>query len=149
MTATVTRFPLSKRTGGGGATPAFSGRFVYLQFMWEVPLPPSPVGLSLHSHFYKLSHCKVARWVPPFLPSPACLFTVLWGIAPHPLFSAQGAPPSLLHVFFCCLLFRVFFLFSLGGGSVCPGCYDDLTQSCLWEYHVPLSSPSVLHLSSQ
>jgi hypothetical protein len=44
-TATVPRFPLSKHTGGSGATPAFSSRFVYLQFTWEVPLPHFPVEL--------------------------------------------------------------------------------------------------------
>jgi hypothetical protein len=39
-TTTVTRFPLSKHTGGGDTAPAFSGRCVYLQLMWEVGLPP-------------------------------------------------------------------------------------------------------------
>jgi hypothetical protein len=39
--ATATSFPLSKHTGGGGTAPAFSGLPVYLQFMWEVGLPPS------------------------------------------------------------------------------------------------------------
>jgi hypothetical protein len=33
--------PLSSPTGGGGATPAFSGWLVYLQFKWGVPLPHS------------------------------------------------------------------------------------------------------------
>jgi hypothetical protein len=56
MTTTATSFPLSKHTGGGGTTYAFSGWLVYLQFMWEVGLPLSPVELSSHSHFYKLSH---------------------------------------------------------------------------------------------
>jgi hypothetical protein len=32
MTATVTSLPLSKHTGEGGATPAFSSQLVYLQF---------------------------------------------------------------------------------------------------------------------
>jgi hypothetical protein len=40
---------------GGDTAPAFSGLYVYLQLMWEVGLPPSPVEFSSHRHFYKLS----------------------------------------------------------------------------------------------
>jgi hypothetical protein len=54
--ATATSFPLSKHNWGVDTAPAFSGRRVYLQFMWEVTLPPSPVEFSSHCHFYKLSH---------------------------------------------------------------------------------------------
>jgi hypothetical protein len=46
-------FPLSKHTGGGDTAPTFSDLHVYLQFMWEVGLPPSPVEFSSHCHFYK------------------------------------------------------------------------------------------------
>jgi hypothetical protein len=53
--ATVTSVPLSKHTGGGDTAPAFSGLHVYLQFTWEVGLPPFPVEFSSHHHFYKLS----------------------------------------------------------------------------------------------
>jgi hypothetical protein len=55
VTATATSLPLSKHTGGGYTAPAFSGWLVYLQLMWEVVLPPSPVEFSSHCHFYKLS----------------------------------------------------------------------------------------------
>jgi hypothetical protein len=110
--ATVTSFPLSKHPGGGGTPPAFSGRRVYLQFTWEVPLPHSPVELSSHGHFYKLSHSKVAGWGPPLLPCPpACLFTVPWG---NPALFATC-------LFFCCLLFSFFSLFSLSGGQSVQG----------------------------
>jgi hypothetical protein len=66
---------------------------------------------------------------------------------PSSAFSAQGAPPSLLHVFFVVnrLLFSFFFFFP-GWVSVCPGGYADLAQGCQWEYCVPLSSPCGLHL---
>jgi hypothetical protein len=40
--ATVGRLPLSKHTGGGGATPTFSNRLVYLQLMWGSA--PSPLS---------------------------------------------------------------------------------------------------------
>jgi hypothetical protein len=109
VTATVTSFPLSKHTGGGEATPAFSGWHVYLLFTWEVGLPPSPVAFSSHRHFYKLSclwllsvccrSCLV--WL-------VCLFAVPWGIAP---------PRSLV----LRLIIQFFFLFSLGGGQSVQG----------------------------
>jgi hypothetical protein len=41
--------------GGGDTAPALSGLRVYLQFMWEVGLSPSPVEFSSHRHFHKLS----------------------------------------------------------------------------------------------
>jgi hypothetical protein len=50
-TATATSFLLSKHTGGSDTAPAFSGRHIYLQFTWEVGLPPSPVEFSSHCHF--------------------------------------------------------------------------------------------------
>jgi hypothetical protein len=41
-----------------------------------------------------------------------------------------------------------FSLFSLGAGQSVQGGYADLAQGCLWEYHVPLSSPGGLLLWS-
>jgi hypothetical protein len=102
VTATVTRFPLSKHTGEGGATPAFSSH------RWKVGLSPSPV---------------VARWVLPLLPSPAGLF-IYSSVrdCPSPLFGAQCPPPSFLHVFFVVVYYSGFFsLFSLGRGQSVQG----------------------------
>jgi hypothetical protein len=42
-------------TGKSDTAPSLSGLHVYLQFMWEVGLPPSPVQFSSHCHFQKLS----------------------------------------------------------------------------------------------
>jgi hypothetical protein len=42
-------------TGKGDPAPAFSGLGVYLQFMWEVGLPSSPMQFSSHCYFYRLS----------------------------------------------------------------------------------------------
>jgi hypothetical protein len=39
----------------GDTAPTLSGLHVYLQFMWEVGLPPSPVKFSSHCHFHKLT----------------------------------------------------------------------------------------------
>jgi hypothetical protein len=95
VTATVRSFPLSKLTGGGGATPAFSGQLVYLQFTWEVPLPHFPVELFSHSHSFKLSCSKVAGWGLLLLPSLASLFiySSVMDCLPSLLFGAQGAHP--------------------------------------------------------
>jgi hypothetical protein len=126
------------------ATPAFSGLHVYLQFTWEVDLPPCPVEFSSHRHFYKGS-CSwlLGRFRHSCILWPTCLLTVLWGISPPPS-SVLKAPRPLCYVSFLLLLFS--FSFFPGLGSVCPGSYADLSQGCLWEYHVPLSSPCGLHL---
>jgi hypothetical protein len=50
----ATSFPLFEHTGKGDTAPVFSGLRVYLQFMWEVDLPPFPVEFSSHCHFHKL-----------------------------------------------------------------------------------------------
>jgi hypothetical protein len=147
MTITVTSFPISKHTVGCGATPAFSGRHV-LQFMWEVSLPPLPWSFPHTAPFTSFPTPKLlGRCCHSCLLQPACLFTVLWGSAP-PRFHAQGALPSLLHVFCCCCCLLFSLLFSPRWGSVCPGGYADLAQGCLWEYRVPLSSPGSLCLLS-
>jgi hypothetical protein len=130
-------------TGGGDTAPTFSGLRVYLQFMWEVGLPPSPVEFSSTATF--TSFPAPGCWVVLLLlPSPARL--VLRDSSAPP-FSPQGAPPSLLCVFFFVVAYySVFFSFFPGWGSVCPGGYADLAQGCLWEYCVPLSSPCGLRL---
>jgi hypothetical protein len=78
-------FPLSKHTGGGDTAPAFSGQCVYLQFMWEVGLPSSPVEFSSDHHFYKLS-CSWLFGVcrRSYLLQQACLFTAHVGSGSSP-----------------------------------------------------------------
>jgi hypothetical protein len=105
------KLSLCKHTGGGDTAPAFSGRRVYLQFTWEVGLPPFPVEFSYH-HFYKLSR----SWLQGMcchhcLLQPACCEGF-----PLPTFSTQGTPPSLLHVFFVVIAYYSVSLFPLDGG---------------------------------
>jgi hypothetical protein len=103
-----------------------------------VGLPPSPVEFSSHLHFYKLSY----SWLLGMCHH-SCLFQLACceGFPLLP-FGAQGAPPSLLCVFFVVIVYySVVFLFCPGWGSVCPGGYAVLAQDCLWEYRMPLSSP--------
>jgi hypothetical protein len=61
--------------------------------------------------------------------------------SPPLLFGAQGAPPSLQHVFIVLIAYYSVSLFSLGKGWSVQGSYAVLAQGCLWEYCVPLSSP--------
>jgi hypothetical protein len=111
---------------GGGSSPLSCGVF----------LPP-----SLSQAFLLL----VAERKPPLPPEPlwpglACLFTVP-GRIPLPRSSELRAPHPLCNVSLLFLLLITQFLFFPGWRSVCPGGYADLAQGCLWEYHVPLSSP--------
>jgi hypothetical protein len=75
----------------------------------------------------------VSGCVLPLLPSPASLF-IYSSVRdfPSPLFYAQGAPPSLLCVFFVIAYFSVSFFPWVG--VVCPGGY---AQGCLWETPSP------------
>jgi hypothetical protein len=149
-TATVTSFPFPSTLGEVCYTRLLWPACL-LQFTWEVSLLPSPLGLSSHRHFYKLSCSKVAGRVLPLLPSPAGLFIYS---SVRDFLSPTLQPSGRPTLFATCLLlllfiqFGFFFSFFPGWGSVCPGGYADLAQHCLWGYHVPLSSPGGLLLSS-
>jgi hypothetical protein len=108
---------------------------------WRVPYfsccyKPSPLQTHL------------GKWCHTHLLWPAYLFTVHVQSAPPPLSGAQGVPPSMLHFFFisaACLLFRVFFFFSLGRGQS----VQRAMLICPREYHMPLiCSPGDLRLPS-
>jgi hypothetical protein len=103
--ASATSFPLSKLTGKGDTAPAFSGLRVYLQFMWEVGLPPSPVQFSSHCHFYKLS----CSWLLGGAAVPAshhvclqfmwevCLPPLLWSFPPSATLTSFPASGCWMH----------------------------------------------------
>jgi hypothetical protein len=132
-------------TGGSDTAPAFSGQRVYLQFTWEVGLPPSPVEFSSHCHFYKLS----CSWLLGGATTPAFSIQLIYlqfheGFPLPPLW-CSGCPVLFAMCLFCyCLLFN--FSFFPWVVSVCPGGYADLAQGCLWECCVLLSSPCGPHL---
>jgi hypothetical protein len=143
-TTTATSFPLCKHTEGGDIAAAFSGLHVYLQFTWEMGLPPFPVEFSSHHHFYKLSRSwLLGMCLHSCLLQPACCEGF-----PLPSSLALRVPCPLCYVSFLLLLFIIQFFFSFfpGWELVCPGGYADLAQGCLWEYHVLLSSPCGLRL---
>jgi hypothetical protein len=118
--AFATSFPLSKHTGGGNTAPAFSGLHVYLQFIWEVGLPPSPVQFSSLCCFYKLS-CLWLLGTPPLSSKAWLVYLQFQEGFPSPLFGAQGAPPSLLRVFFVLIAYYSVSLISPGGGRSVQG----------------------------
>jgi hypothetical protein len=113
LVTTATSFPLSKHTGGGDTAPTFSGQCVYLQFMWEVGLPPSPVEFSYH-HFYRFSH----SW----LLGVCCLSCLLQSAGEgFPLFPLVLRAPLCYVPFFVVIAYYSVSLFFPGWGSVCPG----------------------------
>jgi hypothetical protein len=113
--------------------PTFQWSFPHIATVTSFPTPRL-LGGCCHSCFLR----------------PACLSTVPWGIAPPPPLWRSGHPTLFAMCLFCCCLFSLgfFSLFFPGWGSVCPGGYSDLSQGCLWEYHVLLISPGGLLLSS-
>jgi hypothetical protein len=93
--AAVTSLPLSKHSGGGSTIPPFSGWLVYLQFVWGVPFPNSPVD---HAKLQLLLQvfCSPSTFgeVAPHPASQAiCLFTVHIGSTPPQL--SSGASHTL------------------------------------------------------
>jgi hypothetical protein len=93
------------------------GKWAFSPLLWS--FPPTAAFTS-----FPAPGCWVCATTPAF-SGPVCLFTVLWGI-PLPCFGAQGAPPSLLCVFFFCYCLLFSFSFFPGWGLVCPGGYADL-----------------------
>jgi hypothetical protein len=111
--------PLSKHTGGSGATPAFSSQLVYLQFPWGVPLPPLQWSMPHFSHCHKLSPLQ-GCWVGATTPSANLFIYTSSEECPSPTLWSSGHPASLLHVcFFQPLVYYsgFFSLFSLGRGQ--------------------------------
>jgi hypothetical protein len=115
----VTLYPLSQ-----------ASMFVYLQFMWEVGLPPSPVEFSFLHHSHKIS-CSwllgMRRLSRPLQLAGMFIYSSRRD-SPPPLFSAQGTPPCYPCVFIVLIAYYSVSLFFPGWGSVCPGGYADLSQ---------------------
>jgi hypothetical protein len=123
----------------GVSAPAFSGQLVYLQFVWGIAPPPSLVEPSTGQPLLQAFPTSrlLGRVATPAFSDWLVYLQFVWGSAPPPFSRAQGTPPSLICVFFfsaACLLFRVFFLFSLGRGQSVQGAM----LICSREYRVPL-----------
>jgi hypothetical protein len=114
--ATATSFPLSKHTQGGDTVPAFSGLHVYLQFMWEVGLPP--VLWSFPPSAFLLLVAVHAPLVPPECQAWPGLFiySSIKDSPPPPLFGAQGAPTLFATYLYCSYCLLISFSFFPGWG---------------------------------
>jgi hypothetical protein len=125
--------PLSKHTGGGGTTPAFSGQLVCLQFMWGSAPPPSQVELSSWQPLLQafLSSRLLGGCATPAFSGRLVYLQFPWGSAPPPLSRAQGAPPSLLHVFFSFHLL-LYYLCFFSGISLSRGLFWFVPGSTPW-----------------
>jgi hypothetical protein len=141
------KLPLSKHTGGSNTAPAFSGLRVYLQFTWEVGLPPLSCGVFLPLPLSQAFLLLVAGRAPPLPPSLARpgLFIYSSGRGSPPPFWHSRHPNFFVTCLYCSYCSLLSFSFFPVWRSVCPGGSADLAQGCLWKYCVPLSSPC-LHL---
>jgi hypothetical protein len=124
-------------TGKGDTAPALSGLCVYLQFMWEVGLPPSPVQFSSHCHFHKLScSCLLGGAAAP-AGHHVCL-QFMWEV---------GLPPSSVQFSSHCHFHKLSCSCLLGGAAAPAG--HHVCLQFMWEVGLP-SSPvefSSLHHS--
>jgi hypothetical protein len=115
------------------------GKWVFPPLLWS--FPPT----TAFTNFPTLD-CWACAAAPAFWG--LCVYLQFHEGLPLPLLRCSGRPALFAMCLFCyCLLFRFFFsLFFPGWWSVCLGGYADLAQGCLWEYHMPLSSPCGLRL---
>jgi hypothetical protein len=118
---------------GSGSSPLSYGVFLPLSLLQAFPLLVAGRGV-----------------LPPLLPSLASLF-ICSSVKdfPSPPLRCSGRPALFaMCLFHCyCLLFsfNIFFFFPWVGVSLSRGlCWS--VPGCLWEYHMPLSSPCGLRL---
>jgi hypothetical protein len=109
-------FPFPSILGEVTLYPLCQACVFYLQLTWEVGLPPLQCSFPPTAAFtsFPASACWAALHL---LPSAAGL----WGISPPQLLSTQGAPSSLLRVFFFVIACHSISFFSLGGGRSVRG----------------------------
>jgi hypothetical protein len=139
--ATATSFPLSEHTGGGDTAPAFSGLCVYLQFMWEVGLPPLLWSFLPFSTLTSFSApgCWACAPTPALSGQAWLVYLQFCEGFPSPPLRCSGCPTLFATCLYCSIAYYSVSFFPRWG-LVCSGGYADLAQGCLWKYHVPLSS---------
>jgi hypothetical protein len=123
------------------AAPDFSGWLFYLQLTWELVFPSLlwsfPPTTTLTS--FPTPGCWVCAATPTFCSGLVRDF-------PSLLLQHSGCPAILATCLLCCYCLLLSFSFFPMWGLACPGGYADVTQGCVWEYHIQLSSPYGLHL---
>jgi hypothetical protein len=116
------KLPLSKHTGGGDTALSFSGWLVYLQFMWDMGLPPLLWSFPPTAIFtsFPAPGCWMCATAPAF--SGRLVYLQFCLGFPLLLLWCSGCSALFLHVFFVVIAYySVFFLFSLGGGQSVQG----------------------------
>jgi hypothetical protein len=113
---------------------------VCLQLTWEVGLPPSSVEFSSLCCFYKLS----CSWLLGVCLAPAVsgrlFYLRFWEGFPSPTLALRVPRPLCYVSLLFLLLITQFLFFPWLGVSLSRGlCWSG--QGCLWEFHVPLTSP--------
>jgi hypothetical protein len=92
------------------------GKWVFPPLLWS--FPPSATLTSFPAPGCWASAPAPTRASPA---RPGLFIYSSWKESPCPLFSAQCAPPSLLHVFIVLIAYYSVSLFSLGGGQSVQG----------------------------
>jgi hypothetical protein len=112
-------------TGGGDTAPAFSGRHVYLQFTWEVGLPPLLWSFPPTTTFisFPAPGCWVGAAATPAFSGQLVYLQFREGFLPH--LSALRAPCPLCYMSFFfsfqLLVYYSVWFFSLGGSRSVQG----------------------------
>jgi hypothetical protein len=109
------------------------GKWVFPSLLWS--FPPSATLTS-----FPAPGCWACTQLP-LEPLQPLVYLQFWEGFPSPNLQCSVRPtlfPTCLYCSYCLLLCFTFFP---GWRSVCPGGYSALTQGCLWEYRVLLSSP--------
>jgi hypothetical protein len=90
------------------------GKWVFLPLLWS--FPPSATFTS-----FPTPACWALATVPALSSQAQLVYLLFQEDSLPPIFSAQGAPPSLLHVFIVLIAYYSVSLFSLGGGPSVQG----------------------------
>jgi hypothetical protein len=116
--ATATSFPLSKHTGGGDTAPAFSGLCDYLQFKWEVGLPPVLWSFPPTTAFtsFPAPGCWVPATAPALSGQARLVYLQFWEGFPSPPLWHSGCPTLFATCLYCSYCLLLSFSFFPGGG---------------------------------
>jgi hypothetical protein len=112
--------------------------------MWEVGLPSLSCGVFLPLPLSQAFPLLISGCMPPLRPSPTRPGLFIYSSvrdSPPLLFSTQGTPPSLLHVFIVLIAYYSVSLFTPSGGRCLQEAMLLWPSAVCRSTVVPLSSP--------
>jgi hypothetical protein len=118
------------------------GKWVFPHLLWGFPPSTTLTSFPAPGCWWGASTPDSASLAWP------SLFIYSSGKDSPPPIWRSGRPTLFAMCLYCSYCLLLSFSFFPWWGSVCPGCYADVAQGCLWEYRVLLSSPC-LHLPKQ